>query len=51
MIHVAFHVGSGSDKFTVEVRHGGFFVGHGQLRSYVDRKVSWFKYCDACIYT
>ena len=47
MIHVQFCVGSGSDEFTVEVRHGGFFVGHGQLRSYVDGKVSWFDYCES----
>ena len=47
MIHVPFCVGSGSDEFTVEVRHGRFFVGHGQLRSYVDGKVSWFDYCES----
>ncbi|CAN6304667.1 unnamed protein product [Urochloa humidicola] len=39
--------GSGTDEFTVEVHHGGFFVGQGHLRSYVDGKVSWFDYCQA----
>jgi hypothetical protein len=31
-----------SDEFSVEVHHGGFFVGHGHLRTYVNGKVSWF---------
>ena len=47
VIHVPFCVGSGSDEFTVDVRHGGFFIGQGQLRSYVDGKVSWFDYCES----
>ncbi|EEC74905.1 hypothetical protein OsI_10840 [Oryza sativa Indica Group] len=34
--------GDGSDEFTVKVHHGGFFVGHGNLRSYLNGKVSWF---------
>lgn len=42
-----YFLGPGSDEFTVEVRHGGFFVGQGHLRSYVDGKVSWFDFCDA----
>jgi len=40
-------IGAGSDEFTVEVHHGGFFVGSGQLRSYIDGKVSWYDFCDA----
>lgn len=35
-------LGDGSDEFTVKVHHGGFFVGHGNLRSYLNGKVSWF---------
>ncbi|CAO2161251.1 unnamed protein product [Urochloa humidicola] len=34
--------GDGRDEFSVELHHGGFFVGHGHLRSYVDGKVAWF---------
>lgn len=30
------------DQFTVEVHHGGFFLGYGNLRSYVDGKVDFF---------
>jgi hypothetical protein len=33
-------------EFTVEVHHGGFLVGSGNLRSYVDEKINWFDYCD-----
>jgi len=38
-------VGS-NNEFTVEVRHGGFLVGSGNSRSYVDERISWFDYCD-----
>lgn len=41
------NVGPGSDEFTVQVHHGGFFVGHGQLRRYVNGKVDWFDFCEA----
>jgi hypothetical protein len=40
------HIGDNPDEFTVEVRHGGFFVGSGHLRSYVDGKISWFDHCE-----
>jgi hypothetical protein len=30
---------AGSEMFSVEVHHGGFFVGHGHLRSYVNGKL------------
>jgi len=30
----------------LEIHHGGFFVGHGALRSYVDGKVSWIDGCE-----
>ncbi|CAN6164305.1 unnamed protein product [Urochloa humidicola] len=36
----------GSEEFSVEVHHGGFFIGHGHLRSYVDGKVSWFDHVE-----
>jgi hypothetical protein len=29
------------DEFMLEIHHGGFFLGHGALRIYVDGKVSW----------
>ena len=34
------NVGPASDAFTIELRHGGFFVGSGHLRSYVDGKLT-----------
>jgi len=30
------------DQFSVEVHHGGFFVGSGNLKTYVDGKVDFF---------
>lgn len=41
------NVGDSGDQFTVEVHHGGFFVGHGNLKSYVDEKVDFFYYLEA----
>lgn len=41
------NVGDGSDLFTLEVHHGGFFVGSGQQRVYIDEKVDWFDDCEA----
>lgn len=41
------NVGTDSDTFTLEVHHGGFFLGHGQNRSYVDEKVTWFDHYEA----
>ncbi|CAN6291912.1 unnamed protein product [Urochloa humidicola] len=38
--------GESNEEFTVEIHHGGFFVGFGQLRSYVDGKVNWFDHCE-----
>jgi len=40
------NVGGSDDLFTVELHHGGFFVGSGQLRTYVNGKISWFDNCD-----
>jgi len=37
---------AGSEEFSVEVHHGGFFVGHGHLRSYVNGKVAWFDHVE-----
>ncbi|CAO2141469.1 unnamed protein product [Urochloa humidicola] len=39
--------GIGSDFFTLEVHHDGFFLGHGSTRSYIDGKVAWFDHYDA----
>jgi hypothetical protein len=44
-LHNCLTVG-GNNEFTVEVHHGGFFVGSGNLKSYVDERISWFDYCD-----
>ena len=35
-------VGTAGDVFTLEVHHGGFFVGSGNLKSYVHEKIDWF---------
>ncbi|XP_039839042.1 uncharacterized protein LOC120699203 isoform X3 [Panicum virgatum] len=35
------------EEFSVEVHHGGGFIGFGHLRLYVDGKVSWFDHCEA----
>ena len=40
------NVGPASDAFTIELHHGGFFVGSGHLRSYVDEKIDWFDWID-----
>lgn len=34
-------VGLSSNKFSLEVHHGGFFCGQGLNKSYVDGKVTW----------
>ena len=36
------HVGNSGDQFSIEIQHGGFFVGHGNMRSYVDEKIDFF---------
>ena len=36
------NVGTGNDEFNIEIHHGGFLVGHRELRTYVDEKVDWF---------
>jgi hypothetical protein len=41
------NVGDSGDQFTVEVHHGGFFVGEGNLRTYVNEKVDFFDYLEA----
>lgn len=33
-----------NEEFTIEVHHGGFFVGSGNMRTYVDERISWFDY-------
>lgn len=32
-------VDEGGQEFTVEVHHGGFLVGHGSLKTYLDERV------------
>ncbi|CAO2204400.1 unnamed protein product [Urochloa humidicola] len=39
--------GDGSNDFTIEVHHGGFFCGVGQNRVYLNEKVAWFDGCKA----
>ncbi|CAN6342655.1 unnamed protein product [Urochloa humidicola] len=39
--------GDNSDEFTIELHHGGFFVGYGSNRAYVDEKVCCFDHCEA----
>ena len=33
-------------KFSVEVHHGGFFVGKGVNLTYLDEKITWFDNLD-----
>ncbi|CAN6237377.1 unnamed protein product [Urochloa humidicola] len=39
--------GHASDEFSLEVHHGGFFIGHGLNRGYIDGKIEWFDHCEA----
>jgi len=39
-------VGPVSEEFSLEVHHGGFFVGKGENRVYIDEKIDWFDQCD-----
>ena len=41
-----FTAGDRRDEFTIEIHHGGFFVGSRSLRLYVDDSVSWFDYIE-----
>lgn len=43
---LCFTVGVSLDEFSIEVHHGGFFVGNGHLRSYVNEKVNWFDHIE-----
>jgi hypothetical protein len=40
------NVGDSRDEFTIKLHHGGFFVGYGELRSYVDGKIDWFDHVE-----
>lgn len=40
------NVGDVEDQFSIEVHHGGFFVGSGHLRTYVDGRIDWFDHCE-----
>ncbi|XP_015690620.1 uncharacterized protein LOC107303877 [Oryza brachyantha] len=35
------------DEFTLDIHHGGFFVGSGNVKSYVDERVCWFDSIEA----
>lgn len=40
------NVGSDDEEFSVEIHHGGMFVGQGQNQAYIDEKVNWFDQCE-----
>jgi hypothetical protein len=40
-------IGGCREEFTIEIHHGGFFVGSGHLKSYIDDMVSWFDHVEA----
>ena len=42
----AWIVDAGFAKFSVQVHRGGFFVGHGNHRLYVNGKVNWFDHVE-----
>ena len=46
-LNVCCNVGASDELFIVELHHGGSFVGSGQLRTYVNGKISWIDNCDA----
>lgn len=35
------------EEFSIEMHHGGFFMGNGVNRAYVDGRVSWFDHCES----
>ena len=39
-------VGPGTEEFSLEVHHGGFFIGQGENRAYIDEKIDWFDQCE-----
>lgn len=43
----ATNVGSGGDEFSIELHHGGFFVGFGHLRSYVGERINRFDWMES----
>ena len=40
------NVGNADDEFTVEVHHGGFFVGYESNKAYLNEQVNWFDHCE-----
>jgi hypothetical protein len=40
-------VDEGGQEFTIEVHHGGFLVGHGSLKTYLNERVDWFDHLEA----
>nr|AAX95302.1 MuDR family transposase, putative [Oryza sativa Japonica Group]ABA92642.2 transposon protein, putative, Mutator sub-class [Oryza sativa Japonica Group] len=38
---------SEDEEFSIEMHHGGFFMGNGVNRAYVDGRVSWFDHCES----
>jgi hypothetical protein len=40
------NVGDVDEEFTVELHHGGFFLGQDSNKSYVGGKVSYFDHCE-----
>lgn len=41
------YVDSEDEEFSIEMHHGGFFMGNGVNRAYVDGRVSWFDHCES----
>ena len=39
-------VDANPEEFSIQVHHGGFFVGHGHLHGYVNGKVNWFDHVE-----
>ncbi|XP_066351395.1 uncharacterized protein [Miscanthus floridulus] len=46
-LHQKGEPGLGSNQFSLEVHHGGFFVGVRENCAYLDEKIDWFDQCDA----
>ena len=43
--------GRRSSNFSVEINHGGFFVGHGTNRAYVNGRSIWYDHVEKVTFT
>jgi hypothetical protein len=46
LLHTCYNVGPQSEHFSVGINHGGYFLGTGSNRSYVDDALIWYDGCE-----